>query len=141
MTYTWSTGAATVLEHTDADWDGVWSLLFAAGKAAFRLSLQIPLGPGAELAWAAMDVCEARDEIGWAHPATPSTAIAVDLGPLGPVVDLPQTYGVIVGLLDAALDRLALLDDAGLDADDQELARRVHSKTRVAREALLEIRR
>ncbi len=141
MGYTWSTGATAVLQHTDADWDGVWSLLYAAGKAAFRLSLQIPLDPGAELAWAAMDICEARDEVGWAHPTVPTTAIAVDLGPAGPLVDETDARRVLAGLLDAALERLALLAGAGLDGDDVGLARRVDTKTRAARNAITEARR
>ena len=141
MGYSWSRGAGAVLEHTGLDWDGVWSLLFAAGKAAFRLSLACPIGVGAELAYAAMDICEARDEVSWAHPEAPMTAIAVDLGPVGPVVDLPATCGVLVGLLDAALDRLALLEDGGLDVDGQRLARQVTSKVRGAREAIVEVGR
>lgn len=141
MGYTWSKGAGAVLEYTAVDWDGVWSLLFAAGKAAFRLSLQLPIGVGAELAYAAMDICEARDEVGWAHPTTPMTAIAVDLGPVGPVVDLPEACGVLVGLLEATLDRLALLEDAGSDLDGQPLARQVGSRVRSARQALSELAR
>ena len=141
MGYTWSRGAGGVLEHTGLDWDGVWSLLFAAGKAAFRLSLQLPLGVGAALAYAAMDICEARDEVSWAHPEAPITAIAVDLGTVGPVVDLPATCGVLVGLLDAALSRVALLEDGGLDVDGQRLVRQITSKVRRAREAIGEVAR
>ncbi len=141
MGYTWSKGAGAVLEHTAVDWGGVWSLLFAAGKAAFRLSLALPLGVGADLAYAAMDICEARDEVSWAHPEAPMTAIAVDLGPVGPVVDLRATCGVLVGLLDAALDRLALLEDGGADVDGRRVARQVASKLRGAREAILEVAR
>jgi len=139
--YTWSMGADAVLEHAAVDWDGIWSLLFAAGKAAFHLSLQLPIGVGAELAYAAMDICEARDEVGWANPETPMTAIAVDLGPIGPVVDLPATTVVLVGLLDAALDRLALIEEAGLDSDGQQLAHQVSAKARSAREAITELAR
>jgi len=139
--YTWSTGADAVLEHTAVDWDGVWSLLYAAGKGAFRLSLQLPLGPGAELADAAMDICQARDEVGWAHPEVPTTAIAVDLGPVGPVVDLPATAAVLVGLLDAAFDRLAVLPDADLDPDARSLSRQITSRVRAAREAITELAR
>lgn len=139
--YTWSKGADAVLEHTAVDWDGIWSLLFAAGKAAFHLSLQLPIGVGAELAYAAMDICEARDEVGWAHPDTPMTAIAVDLGPIGPVVDLPATTVVLVGLLDAALDRLALLEEADLDDDRQHLAHQISARARSAREAITELAR
>ncbi len=139
--YTWSKGADAVLEHTAVDWDGVWSLLYAAGKGAFRLSLQLPLGPGAELAYAAMDICEARDEVRWAHPGVPMTAIAVDLGPVGPIVDLPAAAAVLVGLLDAAFDRLTVLQDADPDPDARSLSRQITSRVRSAREAITELAR
>ncbi len=141
MGYTWSTGAAAVLEHTAVDWDGVWSLLYAAGKGIFRLSLQLPIDVGAELAYAGMDICEARDEVAWAHPEVPLTAIAVDLGPIGPVVDLPATTAVLVGLLDAAFDRLGVLQDADLDPDTRSLSRQITWKLRSVREVLQELAR
>jgi hypothetical protein len=137
--YRWSKGADAVLEHAAVDWDGVWSLLYAAGKGAFRLSLQLPLGPGAQRASAAMDICEARDEVSWAHPEVPMTAIAVDLGTVGPVVDVQATAAALVGLLDAAFDRLRVLQDADLDPDVRSLSRRVTWKVRTAREAITEL--
>ena len=110
------------------------------------LSLQLPLGPGAELAYAAMDICEARDEVSWAHPEVPMTAIAVDLGPVGlgpvgPIVDLPATAAVLVGLLDAAFDRLTVLQDADPDPDARSLTRQIISRVRTAREAIAELAR
>ncbi|HEY3549224.1 MAG TPA: hypothetical protein VGK17_24370 [Propionicimonas sp.] len=141
MGYTWSRGAEAVLEHTAVDWDGIWSLLYAAGKGTFHLSLQLPIAVAAELAYAAMDICQARDEVGWAHPEVPITAIAVDLGPLGPVVDLPTTGAVLVDLLTAALDRLTLLAEADPDGDRQHLARQVAGKARAAREVIAELTR
>ncbi len=141
MGYTWSAGAEAVLEHTAVDWDGVWSLLYAAGKGIFRLSLQLPLGPGAELAYTGMDICEARDEVAWAHPEVSATAIAVDLGALGPVVDLPATTTVLLGLLDAALDRLTVLGEADPDPDTRSLSRQITWTVRCAREAIGELAR
>ena len=137
--YPWSKGVAAVLEHTAVDWDGVWSLLFAAGKATFRLSLQLPIGVGAELAYAAMDICEARDDVAWVYPEVPMTAIAVDLGPLEPTVDLPATATVLVGLLDAALDRLNLLQEADPDPNAHGLPRQLTGKLRSAQEAITEL--
>ena len=141
MGYTWSKGADAVLEHTAVDWDGVWSLLYAAGKAAFRLSLQLPIGVGGALAYAAMDICEARDEVGWAHPEAPSTAIAVDLGPVGPVVDLRSACGPLVGLLDAALDRLTALEGPSLDGGGRRVPRPITSRVRGARDSLADLGR
>ena len=140
MSYTWSTGAAAVLEHVGNDWAGVWSLLFAAPKATFRLSLLVPLDLGAELAYAAMDSGEARDEVGWAHPDIPMTAIAVDLGAAGPGPDVPATCAVIVGLLDGALRRLTALGAVDCAPSDRQLARRVGSKVLAARDVLMDLR-
>jgi hypothetical protein len=140
MTYTWSTGAAAVLEHVEDDWAGVWSLLFAATKATFRLSLQLPPDVGAELAIAAMDTGEARDEVTWAHPEVPTTAVAVDLGPVGPALDVPATCSVIVGLLDGALRRLGPIAAADPSPGDRQLARRIGSKVRMARDVLMDAR-
>ena len=141
MGYTWSKGADAVLERTAVDWDGVWSLLYAAGKAAFRLSLQLPIGVGAALAYAAMDICEARDEVGWAHPETPAMAIAVDLGPVGPAIDLAATCDVLVGLLDAALERLALLEGERPDGDGRRPSLPVAARVCAARAGIVELAR
>jgi hypothetical protein len=103
--------------------------------------LQLPIDVGAELAYAGMDICEARDEVAWAHPEVPLTAIAVDLGPIGPVVDLPATTAVLVGLLDAAADRLTELRDADLDPDARSLSRQISWKVRSARQAITELAR
>ena len=138
--YTWVAGAAAVVARTQADWDGVWSLLYAAGKASFRLSLQVPFSVGAPVAFAAMDVCQARDEVGWAHPSAPVDAIAVDLGPLGPALDLPATVGVIVGLLNEALSRLTVLDRDG-DELDRALVDRLSALVRSGRAVLAEHQR
>lgn len=138
MTYTWSTGAAAVIEHTDGDWGGIWSLLFAAAKATFRLSLQLPLDPGAQMAYAAMDLCDARDEIGWTLPDLPSTQIAVDLGPVGPGEHAPDACHVLVGLLDVILDRVILLEADGLDPAGASLVRTVTLRVRTARGTLAE---
>jgi len=140
MSYTWSTGAAVVLEHIEHDWAGVWSLLFAATKATFRLSLQVPLDLGAELAYAAMDSGEARDEVGWAHPDVPLVAVAVDLGPASQSLDVADTRAVIVSLLDGALHRLTPLGAAGCAPSDRQLARRVGSKVLAARDVVMDLR-
>ncbi|MBN9374337.1 MAG: hypothetical protein J0I40_02880 [Cellulomonas sp.] len=139
MSATWSTGATSVLERANEGWPGVWSLLFAAGKAAFRLSLQLPIGVGAALAFAAADTCEARDEVGWEHPDLPMTALAVDLGPLGPQVDLPAACGVVADLLDGALDRLCALAATGRTSDEQQLAQRLGWRIREIRRAVVAV--
>jgi len=138
--YTWAVGAAAVVARTRADWDGVWSLLYAAGKAAFRVSLQVPFAVGAPVAFAAMDLCAARDEVGWTHPSAPLDAIAVDLGPLGPALDLPATADVIVGLLDETLSRLAVLDREG-DEVDRDLVDRLTALVRSGRAVMAEHQR
>lgn len=121
--YTWSDGATAVCASAAVGWEGIWSLLFAAAKAAYRLSLVASLEVGPGLAFAAMDVCEARDEIAWAHPDVPSTAIAVDLGPLGSPVPRYEASEAILLLLRAAAERVAALEDSADTADANLLAR------------------
>ena len=140
MSYTWSTGAAAVLERVGNDWAGVWSLLFAATKATFRLSLLVPLDLGAELAYAAMDSGEARDEVGWAHPDVPLAALAVDLGPASQSLDVADTGAVIASLLDGALHRLTALGAVDCAPSDRQLARRVGSKVLAARDVVMDLR-
>lgn len=140
MGHAWSKGAAAVLEHVEDGWAGVWSLLFVATKATFRLSLQVPLELGAELAYAAMDSGEARDEVGWAHPEVPLAALAVDLGPASQSLDVAESRAVIVGLLDGALHRLAPLGAVDCAPSDRQLARRVGSKGLAARDVLMDLR-
>ncbi|HEX3005417.1 MAG TPA: hypothetical protein VHO27_14480 [Angustibacter sp.] len=115
-------------------------MIFAATKATFRLSLQVPLDLGAELAYAAMDSGEARDEVGWAHPDVPAAAIAVDLGPAGPGLDVADTRAVIVSLLEGALHRLTPLGASGCASSDRRLARRVGPKVLAARDVVMDLR-
>lgn len=117
--YTWAEGAAAVAAHAERDWEGLWSLLFAAGKAAYRLSLVAPPEVGAVLAFAAMDVCEARDEVAWAHPEVSHTAIAVDLGPVAPSISREAGTAAVLLLLHTAAECVTALEVlAGTSGDD-----------------------
>ena len=129
--YAWVEGAAAVAAHAERDWEGLWSLLFAAGKAAYRLSLVAPPDVGAVLAFAAMDVCEARDEVAWAHPEVSRTAIAVDLGPVAPSISTDAGTAAILLLLQTAAERVAALE-AVASPSDSDLIGRIRVRIRTA---------
>ncbi|GEK21020.1 hypothetical protein [Cellulomonas xylanilytica] len=59
----WSAPVSELLEGTQSTWAVLWSLLYTAGHSALRLSLASPLDSGVELAYVAMDLREARDEL------------------------------------------------------------------------------
>ena len=134
----WSTSATTVLEQSEPGWAGVWSLLYTAGTATTDLAAHVPLVVGAELMWAAMSLRWARDEVEHAHVEAPFAALAIELGVLGPDDDTAGAGGVVVGLCDAILERLALLTAADTEPATAGLADRVGSHVRGARDAVAE---
>jgi hypothetical protein len=63
MAITREAPADVLIDRVDDGWSGLWSLLFAAGRAALTLSSSVPLSQGVALSYAAMDLREARDEL------------------------------------------------------------------------------
>ena len=105
MTTTWTRPAA-VLTAEATGWDGVWSLLYAAGQAAVNLSAV----PGADqdlgLSYAALDVSYALTELELLGPDVVAIGVAVDLGS----VDLADRAAAVVVVDDllAAAEFLAI---------------------------------
>ena len=100
MTTTWTRPAA-VLTAEASGWDGVWSLLYAAGQAAVNLSAV----PGADqdlgLSYAALDVSYALTELELLGPDVAATGVAVDLGSVD-LADCAAAVVVVDDLLAAA---------------------------------------
>jgi hypothetical protein len=120
---TWREQADEELWEFDPGWAGVWSLLYVTSHAAFTLSLQRPLGSAVDLAFAALDLGEAREELEWARPALAEQRPR-RLGPLDPGDDLDDARRVLNSLVAAAVDRVqALEDDDGTDGELETLAR------------------
>ncbi|NTW40800.1 MAG: hypothetical protein HGA44_13110, partial [Cellulomonadaceae bacterium] len=108
----WAEPARVLLEQDGQDWIGLWMLLDAAGHAAFALSLAAPLGAGVDLAFAAIELGEARDEVEWLHEHLAEQP-PVRLGPLHVSDNLDDARRVVEQLVDAATARtLRLIDEA-----------------------------
>jgi len=103
MTMTW-TRPAEVLTDGASGWDGVWTLVYAAGQAAMNLSAV----PGADddlgLTYAALDVSYALTEI--ESLGRDVVVVAVNLGSVD-LADRGAAVAVIDDLL-AAAESLAL---------------------------------
>lgn len=107
MTIAWQGPAQGLLERAPADWDGLWTVLFAAAHATSTLALSLPVVEGLDLTLTAMDLHQAREEVDWARPDLRDTATTVSLGIL-PLHDDPQAARqVIDDLVVAAMNRVA----------------------------------
>lgn len=93
------------------DWSGLRSVLDVAGHAALALSLAVPLGAGVDLAYAAIALGEAREELEWIHDTLPTQPRPARLGPLNLADDPRDALDVLRHLLDAAIDRTLALAD------------------------------
>lgn len=100
MTTTWTRPAA-VLTAEASGWDGVWTLVYAAGQAAVNLSAV----PGADkdlgLSYAALDVSYALTELELLGPDVVAIGVAVDLGSVA-LADRAAAVVVVDDLLAAA---------------------------------------
>lgn len=122
MTIAWQEPARALVDHTPADWDGLWTLLFAAAHGTSTLALSLPVIEGLNLTMTAMDLHQAREELDWARPALRDTAATASLGVL-PLHDAPQyARQVIDDLVVAAMHRVVeLTPDDLTDPDAQTL--------------------
>jgi len=101
---TWDETAKVLVEHADADWEGIWTLTYAAEHATADLGVVAPMADAVELTYAAMDLCEAREELEWVRPDLPARCPAVTVGPPDPV-DVDSARDAIARLITAALAR------------------------------------
>jgi hypothetical protein len=137
MVAMWQEPAMALVERGEPGWAGLWALLDAGGHAALTLSLVAPLGVGVDLAFAAIELGEARDELEWTRDELAARA-PVRLGPLHVGESVGDARRVLKHLVQAAVDRALLLGDGAatpeelaclgrvlrkLHASEQELAR------------------
>jgi len=85
-----------------------------------------------ELTYAAMDLCEAREELEWVRPDLPARCPAVTVGPPDPV-DVDAARDAIARLITAALARAAVLLGCDLDLADLACLTRTTTQLRSAR--------
>ena len=114
---TWDETAQVLVEHADADWEGIWTLTYAAGRATADLGVVVPMADAVELTYAAMDLCQAREELEWVRPDLPARCPAVTVGPPDPV-DVDSARDAIGRLITAALARAEALLGCDLDLAD-----------------------
>jgi len=117
-----STRAAT------SEWEGIWSLTYAAGFGALNLAMSVPLGVGVSISYAAMDFRDAQDELEWARPNLRATAAVVHLGRVRDIDDAAEARAILDQLAAAALDRAAALAEVELDLSDQAALSRVMAR-------------
>jgi len=132
---TWDETAKVLVERADADWEGIWTLTYAAGRATADLGVVAPMADAVELTYAAMDLAEAREELEWVRPDLPARCPAVSVGPPEPVyVDVARD--AVSRLITAALARAAALLGCELDLADLTCLARATTQLRSARSAV-----
>src|SRR5205809_531555 len=94
----WSQPACLLVDRLDHDFEGLWSLVYAAQHGALRLALDRQVDSDLSLTLAVMDLGEALEELEWAHPQLPAIAVAVDLGPV-PDDSVPDCRAAVAVLL------------------------------------------
>ena len=79
----WDETAKVLVERAGADWEGIWTLTYAAERATTDLCVVAPMADAVELTYAAMDLCQAREELEWVRPDLPARCPAVTVVPPG----------------------------------------------------------
>lgn len=124
MTDSWGDPARALCEREPATWEGLWSLLYAAARAASTLALATPVHEGIGPTLTAMDLNEAREELDWVRPGLRATAPVVSLGNLPAGEDRRGAAKAIECLAYACAVRvLALRPAACTEADGAALVR------------------
>jgi hypothetical protein len=129
---TWDETAKVLVERADADWEGIWTLTYAAGRATADLGVVLPMADAVELTYAAMDLCEARQELEWVRPDLPARCPAVSVGPPEPL-DAEVARDAVSRLITAALARTEALLGCELDLADLACLTRTTTQLRSAR--------
>jgi hypothetical protein len=132
---TWDETAKVLVERADADWEGIWTLTYAAGRATADLCVVAPMADAVELTYAAMDLAEARQELEWGRPDLPARCPAVSVSPPEPL-DADAARDAIARLITAALARTEALLGCDLDLADLACLTRATTQLRSARSAV-----
>ena len=135
----WGARTASLVDGAQATWPGLWSLLYTAGHSALRLSLVAPFSDGVELAYVAMDLREARDELEWLHEDVSAGAGATDPGPIRPGEDREAARDGVHQLIDAALGVSLLLAEGEIDSPELACLTRVEHRLRSAQTTIAQL--
>jgi len=132
---TWDETAKVLVERADADWEGIWTLTYAAGRATADLCVVAPMADAVELTYAAMDLCQAREELEWVRPDLPARCPAVTVGPPDNL-DAEVARDAVSRLITAALSRVEAMLGCDLDLADLACLTRTTTQLRSARRAV-----
>ncbi|WP_421740657.1 hypothetical protein [Cellulomonas sp.] len=130
----WETSAASLVQSDEPGWAPLWELLDAGSHAALALSLATPLGLRVDLAFAAIELGEARDELEWTREELTARAPA-RLGPLHIGEPVEDARRVVDRLIEAAIERVLLLADEATPEELGCLARVLQKLHAAARES------
>jgi hypothetical protein len=83
-------------------WEGLWSVLVTARRAALALAMLPGLDDDLTFTEGALDLREAVEELEWLHPGLPLRAVSVDLGD-APLDQVNACRTAVGGLLTAVL--------------------------------------
>ena len=129
---TWDETAKVLVERADADWEGILTLTYAAGRATDDLAVVSPMADAVELTYAAIDLCEAREELEWVRPDLPARCPAVTVGPPDNL-DADSARDAVSRLITAALARTEALLGCDLDLADLACLTRTTTQLHSAR--------
>ncbi len=132
---TWDETAKVLVERAGADWEGIWTLTYAAGRATADLGVVAAMADAVELTYAAMDLCQAREELEWVRPDLPARCPAVSVGPPDNL-DVDAARDAVSRLITAALARSEALLGCELDLADLVCLTRATTQLRSARRAV-----
>jgi hypothetical protein len=82
-------------------WEGLWSVLVTARRAALALAMLPGLDDDLTFTEGALDLREAVEELEWLHPGLPLRAVSVDLGD-APLDQVNACRTALCGLLSGA---------------------------------------
>jgi len=136
MATTWREPALELIERAEPTWPGLWSILAAAGHAAMTLSLGAPLGNGVDLAFAAVELGEAREELEWVRDGLGDLSGQARLGPLALGDDATEARHLLQRLVEAAAARVLVLADRTTAVDEVDALGRVLRSLHTAGEEL-----
>jgi len=132
----WWEPALELIERAEPSWSGLWSILTAADHAAMTLSLRAPLGKGVDLAFAAVELGEAREELEWVRDGLRELAGQARLGPLALGDDATEARHLLGRLIDAATNLVLVLAEGTTAVDEVDALGRVLRSLRTAGEEL-----
>ena len=110
----WTMPATVLAERADAGWEGIWTLVHTAARAALHLAEALPFVDGLDFVYAGADLRNAQQDLEWAAPGLAARCPAVDLGPVRTDEGTDRAQAVLGRLIDESLSRVAALAETDM---------------------------